>query len=128
MPHVETLSLFHAEESSEEARIRESFGLLAVSPEAATIAPAEPPAPVPLPQPSAALGPLQTAPVPHTLSAPTNSDVSMIDLHPAPVKQQSFKLPEPAPIRTSTSIIQQTPQEDEEDEAMPSIDLDSDSD
>ncbi|KAF9028466.1 hypothetical protein BDZ89DRAFT_1066113 [Hymenopellis radicata] len=132
MPHVETLSLFHAEESSEEARIRESFGLLAVSPEAATTvasqAPLEPPAPVSLPPQNVALGPLQTAPVPHAHSAPTDGDVPMIDMRPAPVKQQSFKLPEPAPIRASTPIIKQTPPGDEEDEAMPSIDMNSDSD
>ena len=129
MPHVETLSLFHAEESTEEASIRESLGLMTLPPPTATDtwAPVVSTPDAPTATPTVAHVPT-TTPAPQTFTpvVPVPSDAQMADVSP------SFRpVPPSKPVyapQASRPAVTAPLEEDEEDEEMPDINMDSDSD
>lgn len=138
MPHVETLSLFRAEESQEEADVRQSLGLAtsAFTAELGTAVAAEPetqakdtimgdPAPEPVPPPKIS---------PVVEPKPTFAFQSATTLPPPPdplPSSSAASAPLPASI-PSVSAVQRPVvlpvEEEEEEEEMPTIDMDSDSD
>ncbi|KAG6821542.1 hypothetical protein H0H93_000051 [Arthromyces matolae] len=149
LPHVESLSLFRAEESQEEAQTREELGLHGAFPlqpkksdsdvvmedaptqlqatkstnevqPATILEPLAPPRP-PVPISSIANEP-GPAPAPQTTKpVPIRSEPSRIQ------PPEAKKIPQPVPARPQPTVAP-TQTEEVEDEEMPSINMESDSD
>ncbi|KAG6812998.1 hypothetical protein H0H92_014929 [Tricholoma furcatifolium] len=143
LPHVESLSLFSAEEPQEEADVRRDLGLHVVAPSQPPAAHAEEdvvmkdaitapvvsvkpidsatsPLPKPLPSATAAI---QSLPAPQTLPSPVVIERPHIQ---PPVAAQK-NTPRPAVPQPVQPVTVPNPL-DEEDEEMPEINMDSDSD
>ncbi|KAK0490784.1 hypothetical protein IW261DRAFT_1618758 [Armillaria novae-zelandiae] len=108
LPHVETLSLFHSEEGTEEARDRELLGLTVLQ------------------QTSDPVQTIVTAPSPQV-------DLDQEDRHTRPIPPAIVPAPIPTDMRAPANPGNSMPRAEprmqlEEDQEMPAIDLDSDSD
>nr|GAT59990.1 predicted protein [Mycena chlorophos] len=130
MPGVEALSLFRAEESQEESDLLRSLGLVSADPpkmEAEPVASVVPHATPTSQQPSTPqLPPLAAKPAPIASPPPQTA------LPPRPaapqLQQQRAQQPKIAPPAPTPIEVAMEVEDDERNEEMPSIDLDSDSD
>ncbi|KAK0498557.1 rRNA processing/ribosome biogenesis-domain-containing protein [Armillaria luteobubalina] len=133
LPHVETLSLFHSEEGTEEARDRELLGLSVLQrptsdPVQTTVATPSPQ--VDLDQEDRHTRPVPPAKVPSPIAidtpAPANPGNSLPRAEPVHISSKLSYAPsatptlEPPKVKIADAV--------EEDQEMPAIDLDSDSD
>ncbi|KAK0231019.1 rRNA processing/ribosome biogenesis-domain-containing protein [Armillaria fumosa] len=133
LPHVETLSLFHSEEGTEEARDRELLGLSVLQrqtsdPVQNTVATPSPQ--VDLDQEDRHTRPIPPAkvpsPIPIDTPAPANSGNSLPCAEPVYVSSKPSYAPSATPtLEPPKGMIADAVEEDQE---MPAIDLDSDSD
>jgi hypothetical protein len=138
LPHIEPLSLFRAEESQEEIDARESLGLEVMDQNIPSInqdiAMEEQPSDTITSSfvPSTPVKALGDHPPLAALMTVADVDQESFD----PVSMSTAPLSPPQPLLPSTAVRQSTPkqtaisfvEENEEDEEIPAIDIDSDSD
>ncbi|KAF7288291.1 RIX1 domain-containing protein [Mycena chlorophos] len=139
MPGVEALSLFRAEESQEESDLLRSLGLVSADPPTMESQPAMEAEPVASVVPHATLAPPPMSQQPSTPQLPPLAEkpapiaaAPRTALPPRPpaaqLQQQRAQQPKIAPPAPPATEVAMQVEDDEKNEEMPSIDLDSDSD